>query len=72
MRTRSRRSVVLPPPGGEIMSAEDSVPPRVSARATSPATPTTCREMRMATDDRFLKPTTSPSRVSAVPPSPIR
>ena len=71
-RTRSRRSVVLPPPGGDSSSVLRKRPSRNSFGAISRAIPRCSREMRITAEEICLRLVTAPSFITAEPHSPTR
>ena len=71
-RTRSRRSVVFPPPGGERISVLQNPPPRKSRGAISRAIPFRSQEMRSAAEEIRVRLLTTPSFITALPQTPRR
>ena len=71
-RTRSRSSVVLPPPGGDSSRVLTNRPSRNSRGATACATPFCSLEMRITAEEICFRLVTSPSFTTAEPQSPTR
>ena len=71
-RTRSRKSVVLPPPGGESSSVLWKVSRSKRLDTKAAAMPRHSRPMRTDTALRSRRPVTTPSRMMAVPHRPTR
>ena len=71
-RTRSRSSVVFPPPGGDRMRVLANSPSGKSFGASSSAMPLFSRAMRITAEEKFFRFVLAPSFITAVPQSPTR
>ena len=71
LRIISLRTVVLPPPGGDIISVLEKPPALISGNIPS-MSPVNSAGMRMLTELKHLKPLTAPFFTTAVPHTPIR
>lgn len=71
-RTRSRRKVVFPLPGGPRIRVEHTIPSAQISSAALRATPGTALASRITKELTFRRPTKRPSRITASPHKPIR